>query len=268
MTKRMSVVGQLATREFTAALIDYRGALHYRSHSHDEPILTMLVSGHAQETVASSTVVAPPLAVGFKPSGIRHADRFGDDGVRALRVTLGAPLLSAAEEAAGGSLEWTWISRSSAVAPLMRMAAGLHGARAEEPDLQDNLHDALAAMARERLRPVPHREPPSWLARVREQLDDGEGSRLSELALRAGVHPVYLARRFRCHYGCGVDEYIRWRRTAAAAALFRGSKQSLAAVAAEVGCADQSHLTRIVRAAAGVTPAALRRLVSVAQGAP
>lgn len=262
----LRILGRLAGAGFEAALIDYRGALHHPSHVHHEPILTLLIAGHAEETVASATVVAPPLTVGFKPPGIRHADRFADAGVRALRITLEAPMLSAAEEAGGGAREWTWIARSSAVAPLLRIAARLAGTGAY--DTQDDLHEALAAMAQHRERPVPHREPPSWLGRVRERLDDGEGSRLSELAQGAGVHPVYLARRFRCHYGCSVDEYIQWRRTAAAAALLRGSKPSLAVIATEVGCSDQSHLTRIVRAATGVTPAALRRLLTFAHGAP
>jgi AraC-like DNA-binding protein len=53
-------------------------------------------------------------------------------------------------------------------------------------------------------------------------------------------------------------------RLRARAALERlaGGERDLARLAAELGFADQSHLTRVVRSETGRTPAALRRALA------
>jgi AraC family transcriptional regulator len=263
----MFPVRQFSGTHFTACLVDYRQSLCHDWHAHDDPIVTLVVSGQVEEAVPRETRQVTALDVGFKPAGIRHADRFGDCGVRAVRISLGPILFAAVEEAASGTLEWGWTPRSPAVAPLMRVATQLCGAPASEADLLTDLHDALSALGADRPRKLSAC-PAAWLRHVREAIDDSQrsGPRLSELAATAGVHPVYLARQFRRQYGCSVGQYIRWRRVAATAALLGDRRRPIASIAADVGCSDQSHLTRDVRAAAGVTPGMLRRLMTVACG--
>ncbi len=190
---------------------------------------------------------------------------FGARGVRALRIALEPPLLAAVEQAGRRSLEWSWTTGSQAVNPLMRVAVRLCGSDASENDVLDDLQDALAALGSNQPRGKVNHSPSAWLRRVREHIDDchGFGLRLSDLALSADVHPVYLARRFRAYYGCSVGEYIRWRRVIAAMGLLRNHRAPIADVAIRVGCSDQPHLTRVVRAATGVTPAVLRRLMTL-----
>ncbi len=262
----MVPVREFSGAHFTACLVDYNQSLRHDWHAHDEPIVTLMVSGQVEEAIRSETRQVAALEVGFKPAGIRHADRFGDRGVRALRVALQAPLIAAVEEAADRTLDWAWNPRSPAVAPLMRVATLLCGEQASEADLLADLYDALSALAADPQRRYSARPAPGWLRQIREEIDDGQrlGSRLTELATHAGVHPVYLARQFRRHYGCSVGGYARWRRVAATTALFRDPHRSIAGVAAELGFSDQSHLTREVRSALGVTPAMLRRLITLA----
>jgi AraC family transcriptional regulator len=259
----MAPVRQLSGTEFSASLLEYKRALRHDWHAHDQPVLTLVLAGHVEEVVSGGTRLVAPLDIGFKPAGIRHADRFGDHGVRALRIVLEPPLLAAVEQAAGRTFDWWWRSRSPAVTALMRIAIRLCGSESAESDPRDDLQDALAALATEH-RGDEHRSPSTWLRHVREEIDDrhGVGVRLTELALNAGVHPVYLARRFRIHYGCSVGEYIRWRRAVAAIELLRDGHEPIVYVAARVGCSDQPHLTRVLRATSGATPALLRRLVT------
>jgi len=81
---------------------------------------------------------------------------------------------------------------------------------------------------------------------------------LGELAEIVGVHPTYLGRAFRAHYGLSVGEYGRRLRLAwAAAELARGEKP-LAEIATSAGFADQSHFTRVFRRHIGTTPARYR----------
>jgi AraC family transcriptional regulator len=264
----MVPVRQFSGTHFTACLVDYRQSLRHDWHAHDDPIVTLVVSGQVEEAVARETRQVSALEVGFKPAGIRHADRFGDAGVRAVRITLSPALLAAVQEAARGTLEWAWTPRSAAVAPLMRVAAALCGPSASDADLLTDLHDALGALGADRQRQVSTGEAPAWLRHAREEIDAGQrsGPRLGELAAKAGVHPVYFARQFRRQYGCSVGDYIRWRRVTSTAALLRGRPRPIATIAADVGCSDQSHLTRDLRAAVGVTPGMLRRLMTLACG--
>lgn len=82
-----------------------------------------------------------------------------------------------------------------------------------------------------------------------------------DLARDAGVHPVYLTRRFRRAYGCSIVALRQFERVRAAAGAIADADTALSTVACDAGFADQSHLTRTFKQMAGVTPAVYRRLV-------
>ena len=124
---------------------------------------------------------------------------------------------------------------------------------------------ALGGLAREmlvRLAPEPELSParPPWLQRVLEVVHarSGETLSLGELAQVAGVHPVYLARAFRAHLGTTLGAYLRKLRVDRAAEQLTATELSIAEIALDAGFADQSHLTRVFRAAVGATPAQYR----------
>ena len=104
--------------------------------------------------------------------------------------------------------------------------------------------------------------PPPWLERTRSLIHDTAGAATVEsLAREAGVHRVHLARTFRDHYGVAVTRYARSVRVQSALSLLASSPLPLSRLAAESGYADQSHLTREIRAATGTTPGALRSML-------
>lgn len=261
----MFLLRSLSGAQFSAAFGDYGMAAQYNWHAHQEPIVTLLVSGEVEEAVSRRDRTVGMLEVGFKPPGIRHADRFGPRGVRALRVALGPELLAAVERIACDVLEWGWIARSPAVVPLMRLARQLCQTEPSEIALLDDLHEALGALAGRGGPAKRVSRNARWLDRVREEIDDdrGNGVRLGKLADHAGVHPVYLARQFRACYGCSVGEYIHWRKALTATELLGDIRQSIADAALAVGCSDQPHFTRMLRRTTGLTPAALRRLLTL-----
>jgi AraC family transcriptional regulator len=96
---------------------------------------------------------------------------------------------------------------------------------------------------------------------VRDLLHDRftEPLRVSDLAGVAGVHPVHLSRAFRAEYGLAVSAYLRALRVDWAAHRLRTTDESIAQVADDAGFADQSHLTRAMRARYGMTPMEWRR---------
>jgi AraC family transcriptional regulator len=108
----------------------------------------------------------------------------------------------------------------------------------------------------------PATPPPSWLAILRERLDDVGDESVRDLAAAAGVHPVYLARQFRRHFGCSVTEYVQRRRLQRAARRLAETSAPLSHVAHAVGYADHAHMCRAFRDAAGATPSEYRTLAA------
>ncbi len=85
-----------------------------------------------------------------------------------------------------------------------------------------------------------------------------DGTRVAALGDRLGVSERELRRRFGRAVGYGpkrLDRILRFRRFLALASTGRpGEEHSLAFWAAELGYADQAHLTRSVRELSGLTP--------------
>ena len=76
------------------------------------------------------------------------------------------------------------------------------------------------------------------------------------------VHPVHLARVCRRQVGCSLRQYLLERRTLLAWRRCTAGQQSLTTIAAELGFADQAHMTRTFASKLGVSPARLRRLAA------
>ena len=81
--------------------------------------------------------------------------------------------------------------------------------------------------------------------------------RLADLAAAAGVTRFQVIRDFKRAAGMTPGRHVRDRRVRRACDLI-GEGLPLAAVAAETGFADQSHMTRVFKVVKGVTPAAYR----------
>ena len=86
-----------------------------------------------------------------------------------------------------------------------------------------------------------------------------EPLRLAELAAAAGLSVSQFARRFKISTGTAPHQYLLGLRVDAAVRLLRASARPIADIAAGCGFSHQEHLTRVLRARLGTTPAALRR---------
>ena len=83
---------------------------------------------------------------------------------------------------------------------------------------------------------------------------------LIALATLVGVHPSYLARMFRRHYGCSVGDYVVRLRLDFAIRELINSDLSLAEIASAAGFYDQSHFTHVFKFHFGITPSNLRAI--------
>jgi AraC family transcriptional regulator len=102
--------------------------------------------------------------------------------------------------------------------------------------------------------------PPLRLRRVLDYVDahlDQELT-LAELSGVACLSPCHFSRSFKDAMGLGPQRYTVRRRVERAKALLYRGDESLAAIAAAVGFADQSHFTAAFRRETGVTPGRFR----------
>ncbi|MCR6482477.1 helix-turn-helix transcriptional regulator [Amycolatopsis sp. OK19-0408] len=99
-------------------------------------------------------------------------------------------------------------------------------------------------------------------ARSAVAADHPSAAGLFSLAELLGVSPYRLSRAFPRELGVSLTRYRNRVRVGRALDRLEAGERELARLAADLGFADQAHLTRTVREHAGKTPAALRRLLT------
>ncbi|MFC3737125.1 helix-turn-helix domain-containing protein [Paractinoplanes deccanensis] len=123
---------------------------------------------------------------------------------------------------------------------------------AAPPDRADLAGDLLAALL-----PASSINSPA-VEQARLMLNAAPSTPLAELAAAAGCSPWHLSRSFHRVAGITIGTYRRRLRVRAALDEIAGHADAdLAAVAVRHGFADQSHMTRSVRAETGRTPGSL-----------
>ena len=101
-----------------------------------------------------------------------------------------------------------------------------------------------------------------WQGELAAQLllrDLSADPRVTELARRCGLSRSYFTKAFKVSMGLPPHRWLMRRRIQRAQELLERTDDSICAIAAACGFADQSHLTRIFHAAIGTSPAAWRR---------
>jgi AraC-like DNA-binding protein len=102
------------------------------------------------------------------------------------------------------------------------------------------------------------------VARAREAIAAGHpaAAGLLPLAELLGVSPYRLSRSFTQVLGVSLTHYRNRVRVGRALDRLADGEESLGVLAADLGFADQAHLTRTIRAHLGRTPTAVRRLLA------
>jgi AraC-like DNA-binding protein len=121
-----------------------------------------------------------------------------------------------------------------------------------------------AAVGRVVNRPLPgavdRRAVAAARAAVLEEAPESAG--LVPLAESLGVSPYRLSRAFSREVGVPLTRFRNGVRVGRAVERLEAGEEDLAGMAADLGFADQAHMTRTVRDHLGQTPTALRRLLT------
>jgi AraC-like DNA-binding protein len=123
--------------------------------------------------------------------------------------------------------------------------------------LTNRLLQRAAAPAAGRSR-ATHERQRRLVDAAREILNVEPATTLASLAHELGVSPRHLSRLFPEHVGMTLSKYRNALRTRTALEAIAAGAPSLARLAAELGFADQAHLTRTVHRLTGRPPAAHR----------
>jgi AraC family transcriptional regulator len=239
-----------------------RGKRHPR-HRHDELQLSLVLRGRVSETVGSKTEYGSALSVVAKDSDVTHENDFGSEGAVLVRLTLPGGILGDIVEERARSPEWRWTHDPRVANPFIRLASramveGVSRFDASDADLLDLLAAFTSVPA-----PASRGVPPKWLDDTMTELRDSwhPALRVDEIARRAGVHPVYLARCLKRWYGTGVAEELRRLRMRAAAAALAQTDSTVSRIAHGSGFADEPHLCREFHRTVGLTPRRYRSLM-------
>ena len=203
-------------------------------HQHRHAYVTVVFAGaYRQDAYAGRLSIAAGDVV-LQPTFDCHADRMLSQGVELLRLPWGR------EATLGGVLDGCpvdEIRRAAArdVAEAADMVAGLIAARPLRPRPMDHWSDELAAA-----------------------IAADAGLQIGAWADAAGLSREGVCRGFRAHYGVNPGRFRGELRARAAWLRITGGEAPLAAIAHELGFADQSHMTRAVKWLTGAAPSAWR----------
>ncbi|HTE49273.1 MAG TPA: AraC family transcriptional regulator [Kofleriaceae bacterium] len=230
------------------------------THSHEHMFLSLLIEGGYREWVGGRRIDYGPLTAVFHPERLEHHDEILAPGTMFFVIEINPVLLAARERRHRALASICDLSGGPVVWAMLRLLDELRMGRRDDLELEEPAVEIVDVLLGA---PAPAGARPRWLGRVEERLSDDfrAAVALSELAGLAGVHPVHLSRVFRRHIGCTMRTFVHRLRVLHACRSIAGGRSPLAAVAADSGFCDQSHMTHVFRLITGVTPTRYRRIV-------
>jgi AraC-like DNA-binding protein len=240
----------------------YRAGQSQPWHTHEFPTLFFPLQSRLRDRRRQEDCVLEPMTLVYHPTEEIHRSECGTDGTTGLNIEPSAQ----------------WLSRYALTpedlgayrvlpSPAVRLRAlRLLTAAFFQPETETSLLEADALEILSALTPqrfgTSERSCPDWLRRVEAFLRDSEAERVSlrEAARETDIHPVYLARVFRAHYGCSVGDYLRRLRLLRASVHALQPDGSLGEAAHEANFADQSHFTREFVRETGLRPSLLLKI--------
>lgn len=217
-------------------------------HAHDWPILSVHLAGSclkhddlgAHEIDGPAVVLHPPRAYHANETGPRGLEQidieFDPDWVPIGPITDHVSIWQGGETAACARLLASALSRGALDETTARTA------------LCSLLYSARM------ITPAP---APAWMTHAVRRTEAGMST--EALAFEIGMHPRWLAARYRRFVGEGIARTRLRRRVEDASMLLLGTDVPAADIALQTGFCDQSHMVRAFRTILGRTPQQVRR---------
>lgn len=230
-------------------------------HRHVEAHFVYVQRGHYITEAKGGDSLCGPSTLIFNPSNTTHRDRFRSTDGRFLTISVNGELAALIQRAVPVA---TRISDPRLFRLVDQTCWELSQCDTSFELMLEGLGLEICGLA-SRSNAEHDSKPPCWLVSARNEIRENCTIRLfiQEIAARAGVHPVYLARAFRRHFRCSPGQYHRACRIESVRSMLSNSGLPLAEVAQLNGFPDQSQLTHQFKRATGLTPNQFRRLTRV-----
>ena len=242
----------------TLTEVVHKQCISVPKHSHELGHFQLLLEGSYKENCGGKTFESSPMTLSWHRPGMTHKDEIGTKGGRFFMVEMHPHSVEQIKQFA--KLPEDFYARNN---PLVWLGCRLFHEFKNWQICSDLVAEGIALeMLAYSVRKQfsPEKQPPKWLKRVVEKLNEDfiENFSTEELATEAKVHPVHLAAVFRQFYQETMGEYIQKLRIAHASRLLLDREIPLSEIAYESGFSDQSHFTRIFKRFVGLTPGAFR----------
>ena len=221
------------------------------SHSHQNPYLSLnLGPAYLEQTSTSSALVKSGNII-MRQSDYEHRNHFPSQPGLCFNIEVLAPADPAIKrvfQEAAPSCEL--------ISLVQILSKSIHRYQTDELDCL--ITEMLLTDTEEK----STGRAPGWYKQVisKIQEDHRETLSLGIIADSAGIHPNYLARKFKSISGMTIGEYIRRVRLERAISSLH-SRQSLTHIALESGFYDQAHFSNTFRSAFEISPRQLRKFL-------
>jgi hypothetical protein len=212
------------------------------THRHREPYAALVLSGSYVETGPDGAWICQAGDLVLHPPFHLHADRMSARGARVLNFVfaLASPRALA-------------MSTYTVVRPW-------RPERVERSARRDPVSALAEAIAEGEV--CAPAAPSDWCSRVALALTNRTSSLVGVLAGSEGISPEHASRAFRARYGVGPATFRAEQRLRDVLRMLVETRDPLSDVASRAGYADQSHMSRAIKAVTGLSPQRLRRILT------
>lgn len=242
----------------------YKSGQLVEKHSHKQAGFIIVLQGEFTELHETGNRTCKSSDVIFRPADQLHANHFETTSTRCFNMQFGSNWLSRLERLSDDLMlgDPTYFSGGVLFQLGLNLYREFRISDVDSPLIMEGLALEMIGSANRLLIKDEKSGAPVWLKRVRERLHDHFAKQLSIqlLAMEAGVHPIYLHRAFRKHYGQSIGEYLRILRIQSCCVQLASTNVRLADISTSAGFCDQGHFSRTFKRICGMTPMAYRRI--------
>ena len=247
-------------KSYTTDMLSVKSTLHEKSeskfHAHNNSYLSILLSGRYSEMTLETRDIIFPSTIIYRPAHYKHKNQFITAKTKCLNIAFRPEWFDKLDI---NPEKIKFQIKSIQNYPLI-LRLLIDFLKYHRIDFFEEL--LLNIITSEEQGITSSRKP--WLGKLIRILDNEieERHSLKTLSERVFVHPNYMSRVFREHFGVTVGQYQIARKLQCATEKLFTEKSSIALIASECGFFDESHFIKTFKTCNRITPHQFRILLN------
>lgn len=246
-------------KSYKTDLISVKSTLHERSeskfHAHSNSYLSILLSGLYSEVTSDSQRIISPCKILYRPAHYKHKNQFIADQTKCFNIEF-SPAWFEKHEVNEKKIKHQLKEIQNFPFILHLLIDFLQH---REMEFFEEL--LLQLISSEEKLASPLRMP--WLGKLVRILDNEieQHHSLPSLSERVCVHPNYMSRVFKEHFGLTIGQYQMDQKIKGATKKLFTERNSIAQIALNSGFFDESHFIKTFKAYHKISPHQFRMLL-------